>query len=136
TDVTGFGLLGHLLEMIRPDSSSGVTLDLAALPVLEGAEDTLRQHLLSSLHPQNAQAFSQVQNMAEVEDHPRMPLLVDPQTSGGLLATVPPESVDGCVAVLRQAGYAQTCVIGTVVDKEVDKGNDSDRGRLPIQILR
>ncbi|MEM9448027.1 MAG: selenide, water dikinase SelD [Cyanobacteria bacterium P01_E01_bin.6] len=115
TDVTGFGLLGHLLEMTHPSSSITVDLALGSLPFLDGAEDTIRQRLLSSLHPQNAQAFAQIQNAAELENHPMAPLLVDPQTSGGLLATVPIDKADDCVAELRQQGYSQSSMIGTVV---------------------
>ncbi|MEO1519924.1 MAG: selenide, water dikinase SelD [Cyanobacteria bacterium J06633_2] len=131
TDVTGFGLLGHLLEMVQPNSTLTIDIDFSALPILEGAENTTRQRLLSSLHPQNAQAFTHIQPASALENHPLAPLLVDPQTSGGLLATVPAEKTEDCMAVLQQEGYAQTCVIGTVVES----GNDSQERFAPVRVM-
>src|SRR3546814_1119362 len=88
TDGTGFGLLGHLLEMTRA-SGVGATVRLGALPVLEGAEETVRRGLLSSLHAANARAGSGIGNPDEARGHSRFPLLFDPQTAGGLLGGVP-----------------------------------------------
>jgi selenide,water dikinase len=131
TDVTGFGLLGHLLEMVRPGSANRILLNLTALPILDGAEDTTRQRLLSSLHPQNAHAFAQVQQASAIANHPLAPLLVDPQTSGGLLATLPAEHAEACVAGLHQAGYVQARVIGTVVEAETSVNIEHP----PVQVI-
>jgi len=114
TDVTGFGLLGHLVEMIRP-SGADVELDLGALPLLDGAEETVRQGILSSLQPANVRLRRAIRNMDEIRSHERYPLLFDPQTSGGLLASVPTERVESCVAELRRLGYGDTRVIGKVL---------------------
>lgn len=106
TDVTGFGLLGHLLEMLRA-SNLDATLDQGALPAIEGAEVTLGQGIVSTLHAANAGFLTAL-------DGPADALLLDPQTAGGLLAGVPPERADACVTELRAAGYARATVIGSV----------------------
>lgn len=113
TDVTGFGLLGHLVEMTRP-SQVDVELDLAALPILPGAEETVALGILSSLQPANVRLRRAIRNQAEMIDHPRYPLLFDPQTSGGLLASVPAARAEACVEALRALGYGETAIIGRV----------------------
>ncbi|MFN4090607.1 MAG: selenide, water dikinase SelD [Alphaproteobacteria bacterium] len=113
TDVTGFGLLGHLLEMTEA-SGVGATLRLDALPVLEGAEETAGQGLLSSLHAANARAESGIANLDTARRHPRYPLLFDPQTAGGLLAGVPAGRVEACVEALSRAGCGDARVVGEV----------------------
>ncbi|MDT7514497.1 selenide, water dikinase SelD [Rhodoferax mekongensis] len=113
TDLTGFGLIGHTVEMARP-SGVQVVLDAAALPLLDGALECVQQGLLSSLHGANARQQHVVQNAAQAMDHPLWPLLVDPQTAGGLMASVPAPAVDGCLRALRAQGYPNACAIGRV----------------------
>ena len=125
TDITGFGLLGHLSEMLRA-SQVAAEISLAALPLLDGARDTLHQGILSSLHPQNLTAAAQIQNLAAVSAHPLFPLLFDPQTCGGLLASVPAATASKCLNALRTHGYASSQAIGQVVAAQV--------GRLPVTI--
>jgi selenide,water dikinase len=100
--------------MTRP-SGVDIELDLAALPVLEGAEETAAAGILSSLQPANVRLRRALSNQAEMVKHPRYPLIFDPQTAGGLLASVPGDQVAACVAALRAAGYASTAVIGRVL---------------------
>jgi selenide, water dikinase len=114
TDLTGFGLLGHLVEMTRP-SGVDAHLNLAQLPVLAGAEETAAAGILSSLQPANVRLRRALRNQAEFVNHPRYPLLFDPQTAGGLLASVPREQADACLAQLRKAGYSHACAIGEIV---------------------
>lgn len=114
TDLTGFGLLGHLVEMTRP-SGVDVELELAALPLLEGALETSAAGILSSLQPANVRLRRALRNQAEAVSHPNYPLIFDPQTAGGLLATVPAERADACIAELRSLGYAKTVAIGHVL---------------------
>ncbi|WP_448192592.1 selenide, water dikinase SelD [Azospirillum sp. sgz301742] len=111
TDVTGFGLLGHLLEML---DASGVdaSLDLDALPALEGAMELLAVGVASTLHPENAQAGRRLSG--DVGD-PRAALLFDPQTAGGLLAGVPSGCAAAGTAALRTLGYPSAVLIGTVM---------------------
>ncbi len=113
TDLTGFGLVGHTVEMARP-SGVQVELDVAALPLLDGALECVRQGWLSSLHGANDRQQHAVDNAAEAMAHPRWPLLVDPQTAGGLLASVPAAQAQACLAALHAQGYAAACAIGRV----------------------
>jgi selenide,water dikinase len=112
TDVTGFGLAGHLLEMIRASTQVGVHLKLEAIPVLEGALETTAQGITSSLYPENSRALQFIQTRAT--QSPRLSLLFDPQTSGGLLAAVPREMGDRCLTALRENGYSHSTIIGEV----------------------
>jgi selenide,water dikinase len=114
TDVTGFGLLGHLVEMTRP-SGVDAEIDLAALPLLDGAQACVAAGIVSSLQSANVRLRRALTNQEAMSTHPRYPLLFDPQTAGGLLASVPPDQAQACVAALRDAGYAQACVIGRVL---------------------
>ena len=116
TDVTGFGLLGHLVEMTRP-SGVDAELDLGAIPVLPGAEETAASGILSSLQPANVRLRRAIRNQEEVVNHPRYPLAFDPQTAGGLLASVPADQADACVAELKALGYPETAIIGRVKEQ-------------------
>ena len=116
TDLTGFGLLGHLLEMTRP-SGVDAELDLSALPVLEGAEETSAAGILSSLQPANVRLRRALRNQEQAAHHPRYPLLFDPQTAGGLLASVPVQRVDACLGALRALGYKHAAAIGRVLSQ-------------------
>lgn len=113
TDVTGFGLVGHLVEMLRT-SGCNATLELDRLPILEGAEALAADGWLSSLYRDNERGRHLIANAAEFQRHPRWPLLFDPQTAGGLLAGVPAEEADACLARLQDAGYSQARIIGIV----------------------
>ena len=114
TDLTGFGLLGHLVEMIKP-AGVDVELELSALPILDGAEETAAAGILSSLQPANVRLRRALRNQEEMINHPRYRLIFDPQTAGGLLATVPGDKAEECVRQLRAAGYPHTAVIGRVL---------------------
>lgn len=113
TDLTGFGLLGHLVEMTRP-SGVDAELNLGALPLLDGATDCVKAGIVSSLQTSNVRLRRAVRNMEEFAQDARYPLLFDPQTAGGLLASVPAGQADACVAALQAAGYAQAAIIGRI----------------------
>jgi len=179
TDVTGFGLLGHLVEMLQTERL-GAQLELASLPLLDGALASMDAGIFSSLHSSNAQQGSAIAGWpgemgkesglssnaglgtsldisshpsagagaeaeAEVEarsaaaravaarvtatldaDDPKLSaaqalrlrreLLFDPQTAGGLLASVPWEQAQACLQTLRAQGYAQSALIGRVCE--------------------
>ena len=117
TDITGFGLLGHLLEMVKAAPVS-VDLDLDALVPLPGAMNCLEQEIFSSLHPKNLHASLQIENISESQHHPHWHLLFDPQTSGGLLGAVPAEQVLDCLADLQALGYSQSRQIGWVLPEK------------------
>ncbi|MCV6612265.1 MAG: selenide, water dikinase SelD [Amphritea sp.] len=116
TDVTGFGLLGHLSEMLE-DSLLCVDIQLDALPALEGAEACLQAGLFSSLHPQNRRFSDYIDNLQAFSKHPKLELLFDPQTAGGLLAAVPAEKTEQIIQELEDAGFSDACVIGQVSEQ-------------------
>jgi selenide,water dikinase len=116
TDVTGFGLLGHLVEMLR---ASGVEaeLHLGTVPLLDGAEETVRAGILSTLQPANLRLRHAVADAAGAADTARYSLIFDPQTSGGLLAGVRPDRVEACITDLRAAGYSHAAIVGQVLPR-------------------
>jgi len=113
TDVTGFGLAVHLGEMLRGQSLA-VKLNLDALPALAGAQETLSEGWVSSLHERNAAAASALVAEPGLRRHGKYPLLFDPQTAGGLLAGVSRERAQDCVTALRRLGYSDASIIGEV----------------------
>ena len=92
TDVTGFGLAGHLSEMIRASDNVMVDLHLDSLPVLPGAIELFVQGFASSLQPANLRARHLIDGLDRASAHTRIPLLFDPQTAGGLLAALPADA--------------------------------------------
>jgi selenide,water dikinase len=114
TDVTGFGLLGHLVEMVKP-SGVDVALDLDAIPLLDGAVDTIRMGIFSSLQPQNVRLRRAIRDGEKLADVERYPLIFDPQTAGGLLASVPDGNAEACLAELKRLGYTHAAIIGSVM---------------------
>jgi selenide,water dikinase len=113
TDVTGFGLLGHLIEMLRA-SAVDAALDPAAIPALDGALALFEKGVASSLDAGNRTAFEVVTGNS---DAALAALLVDPQTAGGLLAGVAAQYAAACLDALRGAGYRAT-EIGVVRPRE------------------
>ncbi len=111
TDVTGFGLAGHLLEMLRA-SDAAAELEIDRVPTLPGAIECAGAGHLSSLDAQNRLSASE--SVSGRRDLAAYPLLFDPQTSGGLLAATPAEGAEACVAELRAAGYADASIVGGV----------------------
>lgn len=114
TDITGFGLLGHLLEMLDA-AGLGATLQLDSLPLLPGAEACLERGITSSFHPHNQVYLHRITNADELARESRTPILCDPQTAGGLLAGIPAANAEACLRALDAAGY-QGAAIGTIHD--------------------
>ena len=114
TDLTGFGLLGHLVEMTKP-SGVDAEINLGALPLLDGALETVAAGIVSSLQPANVRLRRALRNQADFAQHPRYPLIFDPQTAGGLLASVPAHRGNACVAALKALGYPHTAIIGRIM---------------------
>ena len=113
TDVTGFGLAGHALEMAR-GSGNTVSLDLTRVPLIEGARDLAAQGLITGASGRNWAAYGHdVQLSARLSDVDRH-LLTDPQTSGGLLVSCAPESVNDVLAVFHRHGFADAAEIGGI----------------------
>jgi len=116
TDVTGFGVLGHLVEMVRAGQVD-ISINLNALPILNGALETMQLGIFSSLQPSNIRLRRAIKNQAAAVKHELYPLLFDPQTAGGLLATVPKQLSDSCISELHALGYHYACVIGKVEEQ-------------------
>ncbi len=114
TDVTGFGLVGHLSEMLR-DSQIQCQITLSSLPLIEDALRLSKLGVQSSLYPQNLEQLENVKYSPNHLDHENFPLLFDPQTSGGLLAFVDKTAAQQCLSQLHQAGFQEACVIANTV---------------------
>ena len=106
TDVTGFGLAGHLWEMMRRSGTSA-DVTMSAIPVLPGAIAACADGIRASLFSPNQTVASQM-DITSAAAH--MPLLFDPQTSGGLLASVPAKSAEAAIQALLAAGYVAACI--------------------------
>ncbi|HSE06776.1 MAG TPA: selenide, water dikinase SelD [Methylomirabilota bacterium] len=119
TDVTGFGLAGHLGEMLRASKCSA-TLDLAALSALPGAVALLGRGVRSTAHPENARARRAMLVEPEAAAHPALDLLFDPQTSGGLLLGVAADRAGALLTALHEGGDAHAAIIGEVTPPRAD----------------
>jgi selenide, water dikinase len=121
TDVTGFGLLGHLREML---AASGVDarLDPDAIPALDGALALFAQGMASSLHTANAAELALLAPDGATADAAFAALLLDPQTAGGLLAGVPADNAVACLEELRRFGY-RAADIGSVVPRAGERAH-------------
>ena len=111
TDVTGFGLAGHLGAMVRA-AGVGATIVLESLPALPGAIELLRHGVRSTLHGENERLRRGLLVEPEAAGDPRLELLFDPQTSGGLLFDVEPQRAAQVVELLRAAGDDEAAVVG------------------------
>ena len=118
TDITGFGLLGHLVEMVKAGNVDA-TLSLPQVPLLDGLAQTVALGIFSSLQPQNIRLRRAIRNLEAIATHPLYPVLFDPQTAGGLLASVPAEHAHACIAALRGDGYVAATIIGSVEARSV-----------------
>ena len=115
TDVTGFGLLGHLLELAR-GASLGAELEMAKIPLLPGVEALARDGYFTGASGRNWEAYGHdVELGAGVGDTGRV-LLSDPQTSGGLLVSCDAGSVDEVLALFAREGFGEAAVIGRMVE--------------------
>lgn len=121
TDVTGFGLLGHLVEMTRA-SNVDATLYTDKIPVLDGAVTCIENGIFSSLQPQNFRLRRAIAENGFDRNLPIFSLLFDPQTAGGMLASLPADSAQACADALREAGYSNTAIIGKTTSRQEQLG--------------
>ncbi len=119
TDITGFGLAGHLMEMLQA-SCVGAVLWTDAVPALPGALELAAQGVESTLAPQNRRVLSGAATGAITA------VLFDPQTSGGLLAGVPTNNAEACMAAMRQHRVPAT-VVGMVEAGDIALRLDATR---------
>jgi selenide,water dikinase len=111
TDVTGFGLLGHALELAKA-SGLGLTLDPAAPVALDGVLPLLAAGEGAQLTEANAAPLSMIEGKGVDLGDPRVRLLCDPQTCGGLLAAVPAPQAEACLQALQDAGFTSARAVG------------------------
>jgi selenide,water dikinase len=116
TDVTGFGLGGHALELAR-GSKLQVQLDWAGVPLLSGVRDLAGRGFVTGASGRNWAGYGSDITLpggfAEVDQA----LLTDPQTSGGLLVSCTPQALDAVMAVFRRHGFEQAAVVGRLADR-------------------
>jgi len=114
TDVTGFGLAGHVLEMARGSNTTAM-LEMGQIPLIEGVRDLASAGFVTGASGRNWAAYgveiALAKNLGAVDKD----LLSDPQTSGGLLVACAPDSVDAVLEIFHQHGFAQAAEIGALV---------------------
>ncbi|UCD75055.1 MAG: selenide, water dikinase SelD [Phycisphaerales bacterium] len=118
TDITGFGLAGHGLELTNA-SEVTVRIELGALPLLPGVQElAVKENFTGALATNRRHAESSVRFEGEAGESPRIEFLFDPQTSGGLLVCLPAERAGDFLDRCRDGGIEQAAVIGEVLDKQ------------------
>ncbi|MBM3971932.1 MAG: bifunctional NADH dehydrogenase FAD-containing subunit/selenide, water dikinase SelD, partial [Planctomycetes bacterium] len=118
TDITGFGLAGHLLEMLDAGRVSA-RLNADSIPRLTGFDAAAARGILSTLHPENARLAHRIQISGSPPDW-----LFDPQTSGGLLAAVRASVSAEVLETLHCRGLHRAAVIGEVLDASTSPAID------------
>jgi selenide,water dikinase len=116
TDITGFGLIGHLAEMIQ-GTGLGVKIELSTLPILDEALEFAAMGMVPGGAHKNRDFRSAMVELSDTVDGAMRDILYDPQTSGGLCIAVESDSVDAMVKHLMDDGVKQAAVIGEVVDE-------------------
>ena len=111
TDVTGFGLLGHALEMARGAGLSA-RIEAGAVPLLPGVETLARAGVRTGAAVRNWDSYGEAVGLPANLDGWRRDLLCDPQTSGGLLIAVAPEAAPAVLALVRAAGFVESAIVG------------------------
>lgn len=112
TDVTGFGLAGHLLEML--DDELAARLQLQELPLLAGALQHLHSGIYSTMHAANSRSGMPFLIREENVESAHFDVLFDPQTSGGLLIACPAQNTSSLIRELHAADYPAAAVIGEI----------------------
>ena len=134
TDVTGFGLAGHLLEMLDA-SKVDAELGLAELPLLDGFTELSADGIRSTLDPANRETADRIDLAAnKFAGQPGYDALFDPQTSGGMLIGVSADTTDAILNKLHDAGYRQAAVIGVVTESTTAPSRLSAAATLEKQL--
>ena len=120
TDVTGFGLAGHALEMAR-GAGLDVLVDWSSVPLLGGVQALAQQGFITGASGRNWAGYGAEVVLPAGFSSLDQALLSDPQTSGGLLVSCAPDALDAVMAVFKQHGFAQATVVGSLAQKKGDK---------------
>ena len=113
TDVTGFGLAGHALELARGAGLTAV-IEWSKVPLLGGVEAMVAEGFVTGASGRNWEGYGSDVELAEGLPTAAQALLSDPQTSGGLLVSCAPEAVEAVMEIFRTEGFAQAAVVGSV----------------------
>ena len=113
TDVTGFGLGGHALDLAR-GAGLRACIDWAQVPLLAGVRELASQGMVTGASARNAAANAEQITLPAGFGDIDTALLHDPQTSGGLLVSCSADAVDAVLAIFAQQGFDQAAVIGEV----------------------
>lgn len=113
TDVTGFGLAGHGLELAR-GAGTRVVIDWAKVPLLEGVRELASRGFVTGASGRNWASYGAEVDLPEGFADTDRALLTDPQTSGGLLAACAPQAVDEVLDVFRRHGFGAAAVVGRI----------------------
>jgi selenide,water dikinase len=119
TDITGFGLAGHLVEMAE-GARARFVINSDAVPLYSAAEELAREGVFPGGAYRNMEAYDSKLSFGDDWDIDRQLIYTDPQTNGGLLITVAPEAVDDILQRLREHGCDESAVIGEVIDDTKD----------------
>jgi selenide,water dikinase len=114
TDVTGFGLLGHTLEIAK-GSGAAARIDWKSVPLLEHAMEFTREGIMTGASGRNWSGYGSRVKLGAQLGEVEKALLTDPQTSGGLLVACSPEACDAVLEVFRSEGFDDPAVIGEIV---------------------
>ena len=117
TDVTGFGLLGHLLEIAR-GSHAAAHVDWNSLPLLPGALDLAREGVMTGATGRNWSSYGSSVKLGSALGEAHKAILTDPQTSGGLLVACSGNACDEVMSIFRSEGFGDVAVIGEIVAGE------------------
>jgi len=114
TDVTGFGLAGHALEMAR-GAGLRAEIDWRGVPLIEGAEALAREGFITGASGRNWAGYGADVRLDAALPSVARDLATDPQTSGGLLVSCRPDTVDAVLACFREGGFPEAAVVGRMV---------------------
>jgi len=123
TDVTGFGLAGHALEIAR-GSKCQLVIDWKQVPLIAGVRELAEQGLITGASQRNFAASGDDISLPDAFSATHRALLTDPQTSGGLLVACAPSAVAEVLAVFACHGFAYACEIGEVLTAGNDQQTD------------
>ena len=118
TDVTGFGLAGHALEMAR-GAKCELHIDWRAVPLLDGVRDLATRGFITGASGRNWAGYGRDVSLPAGFAAEDQALLTDPQTSGGLLVSCAPAELDAVLATFRRHGFEQPAVVGRIGAKTV-----------------
>jgi selenide,water dikinase len=115
TDVTGFGLLGHLVEIVK-GSNASARIDWKSIPLLPTALDFAREGIATGASGRNWSGYAERIKLGAGVGEAEKALLTDPQTSGGLLVACESSACDEVLGIFHSEGFAQAAIVGEIVE--------------------